>query len=104
MILYSFHMAIYLYKILEMSLCMTKPTKWPVHPAKTRIGLGIRPVWSESSLSAWRIIGSLATHKVHSKDWSDWAHAKTDLSLRRAHSYFVGFVMLRLKYESYNPV
>ena len=29
---------------------MTKPTKWHVRPAKTQISLGIRPVWSESSL------------------------------------------------------
>ena len=29
---------------------------------KTQISLGIRPVWSESSLSAWRQLGSLATH------------------------------------------
>ena len=28
-----------------------------VRPAKTQISLGIRPVWSESSLSAWRNIG-----------------------------------------------
>ena len=47
---------------------MTKPTKWQVHPAKTQISLGIRPVWSESSLSAWRKLRSLATHWVHSKD------------------------------------
>ena len=31
---------------LQMSLCMTKPTKSPVCPAKTRISLHIRPVWS----------------------------------------------------------
>ena len=31
---------------------MTKPAKGSVHPAKTQISLGIRPVWSESSLSA----------------------------------------------------
>ena len=31
---------------------MTKPTKWPVRQAKTRISLGIRPVWSESSMCA----------------------------------------------------
>ena len=37
-----------------MSRRMTKPTKLPVRPAKTRINLGIRPVWSESLLSAWR--------------------------------------------------
>ena len=48
---------------------MTKPTKWPVRPAKTQVSLGIRPVWSEkfslglrpvwseSSLSAWRKLG-----------------------------------------------
>ena len=37
-------------------------------PAKTQISLGIRPVWSESSLFAWRKLGSLATHWVHSED------------------------------------
>ena len=39
-----------------------------VCPAKTQISLGIRPVWSESSLSAWRKHGSLATHWAHSED------------------------------------
>ena len=39
-----------------------------VHPAKTRISLGIPPVWSESSLSAWRKLGSLATHWEHSEN------------------------------------
>ena len=34
----------------HMSCCMTKPTKWPVRPAKTQISLGIRPVWSEPLL------------------------------------------------------
>ena len=38
-------------------------------PAKTEISLGIRPVWSESTLSAWRKLGSLATH---------WVQVKTD--------------------------
>ena len=51
-----------------LSCLMTKPTKWNVRPAKTQISLGIRPVWSESSLSAWRKLGSLATHWVHSED------------------------------------
>ena len=35
-----------------MSRLVTKPTKWHVRPAKTQISLGIRPVRSESSLSA----------------------------------------------------
>ena len=52
----------------HMSQCVTKPTKWHVHPAKTQISLGICPVWSESLLSAWRKLGSLATHWVHNKD------------------------------------
>ena len=38
-----------------------------VHPAKTQISLGIRPVWSESSLSAWRKLWSLATHWAHNE-------------------------------------
>ena len=36
-----------------------------VRPAKPQISLGIRPVWSESSLSAWRKLGSLATWDYH---------------------------------------
>ena len=39
-----------------------------VRPAKTLISLGICPVWSESSLSTWRKLGSLATHWAHSED------------------------------------
>ena len=35
---------------------MTKPTYWHVRPAKTRISLGIRPVWSESSLCAQWVV------------------------------------------------
>ena len=30
----------------NLSRLITKPTKWPVRPAKTWISLGIRPVWS----------------------------------------------------------
>ena len=52
----------------DMSRLITKLTKWHVRPAKTQISLGIRPVWSESSLSAWRKLGSLATRWAHSED------------------------------------
>ena len=51
---------------------MTKPTKWYVRPVNTQISLGIRPVWLESSLSAWRKTGSLATH---------WAQAQSLIRL-----------------------
>ena len=49
-----------------------KTNKWHVRPAKTQISLGIRPVLSESSLSAWRQLGSLAT---------GWAQANTLIRL-----------------------
>ena len=45
-----------------------KTNKMTVHRAKTQISLGISSVWSESSLSAWRQLGSLATHWAHSED------------------------------------
>ena len=66
-----------------MSRDMTKPKK-VVRPAKTQISLGIRLVWSEASLFAWRNLGSLTTH---------WA----GLSHRWAHTQFVCFVVSRLK-------
>ena len=43
-----------------------------VRPAKTQISLGIRPVWSESLLSAWRKLGSLATHWVRTLIFVDF--------------------------------
>ena len=43
-----------------------KTNKVTVRPAKTLLSLGIRPVWSESLLPAWRNLGSLATHWAHS--------------------------------------
>ena len=62
---------------------------------------GLPSVWSESSLSAWRKIGYLATHWVHSKD-TDQAGRITRLIwlfvVRMC--YFVGFVMLRLIFIS----
>ena len=45
-----------------------KTNKVSVCPAKTQTSLGIHPVWSESLLSAWRKLGSLATHWAHSED------------------------------------
>ena len=72
---------------------MTKPTKWHVHPAKTQISLGIHPVWSEASLTAWRNTGSSATNWAHCEDSNPprliWVFAG-----RTGH--FVGFVVMRL--------
>ena len=69
---YCLYVRVYMYlRYLGPSVCEPrhdKTNKMAVRPAKTQISLGIRPVWSESSLSAWRSIGSLATHWVHSED------------------------------------
>ena len=51
-----------------MSRDMTKPNSVAVRTAKTQISLGIRPVWSESSLSAWRKFGTLAAQWAHNED------------------------------------
>ena len=67
-----------------------------VRPAKTQISLGIRPVWSVFAVrmkKAWILSYPLSAHR---RLWSDWADAQADLSLRWAHTHFVGFVMLQL--------
>ena len=51
-----------------LSRLITKQTMWLCAQRKTQISLGMRPVWSESSLSAWRKFGALATHWAHSQD------------------------------------
>ena len=56
-----------LYMQRHLSHLMTKQTKWHVRPAKTQISLGIRPVKSEFSPSAWRKLGSLAAHWAHTE-------------------------------------
>ena len=52
---------------------MTRSTKWPVRPAKTQISLVIRPVSSESLLSAWRKPWVLSYPlSAQRRLWSDW--------------------------------
>ena len=77
---------------------MTKPTKWPVRPVKTQIRLGICPVWSEPSLSAWGNLGTLATQWVDSMtdqtgrmftlplSWYDWNALGRDVKPILIHS------------------
>ena len=86
----------------NMSRLTTKPTKWSVHPAKTPISLGIRPIWSESKLSAWRKLGSLDTYWVDSED-SDQTGQMPRLIrvLAGCTGHFVGFVMRRLNLSFY---
>ena len=75
-----------------------------VLPAKTQISLGIRPVWSESSLSAWRKLGSVATHWAHSKDSDQtgrmprliWVFAEPWICHEAAHfTFYLSHISIR---------
>ena len=73
--------------LIDLSRDMTKPTKWVC--AQWRL----RSDWAsaqtdQSSLSAWRNLGPLATHWAHSAQRRLWPD-----------THFVGFVMLRLIYR-----
>ena len=77
-----------------------KTNKMSVHPAKTQISLGICPVWSESSLSAWRKLGSLATHWAHSEDSDQTGRMPRLIWVFAGRiGHFVGFVVRRLIYH-----
>ena len=70
-----------------------KTNKVSVRPAKTQISLGIRPVWSDRVFAVrmkkpWAISYPLSAQR---RLWSDWADAQADLSLRWAHTPFLGF-------------
>ena len=76
-----------------LSHLMTKRTKWSLRPAKTQIC----PVWSASSLSTWRNIGSSATHGAHCED-SDQSGRMPRLIwvFAGCKVHLVGFVMKQL--------
>ena len=68
-----------------------KTNKMTVRPAKTQISLGIRRVWSESSLCAPWVAKDPSFLHADSKDWLDWASTQADLSLHWAHMPFCWF-------------
>ena len=79
--------------ILHLSRLMTKPKKWYVCPAKTdqpEHPPSLIRVFTVCMKKAWVFSYPLSTQR---RLWSDWADAQADLSLRWAHSHFVGFVM-----------
>ena len=82
------HIIMFLWRNTENYPLLSPNTLDPIFgPSQIPIWAAVRPVSSKSSLSAWRKLGSLATHWVHSED-SD--------QTGRMHTLFVGFVMLRL--------
>ena len=53
-----------------------KTNKVSVRPAKTQISLGIRLLWSESSLCAQLVAKDPRFLHADSEDWSDWADTR----------------------------
>ena len=73
---------------------MTKPTKWPLRPAKTQIAQS-----DQSLLSAWRNTGSSATHWAHCEDSNQTGWMPRLIWVFTGHTdHFVGFVMRWLKW------
>ena len=76
-----------------------KTNKMSVRPAKTQISLGIRPVWSESSLRAQQVAKDPSfLHADSEVSDQTGRKARVNRSLRWANSHFVGFMMSRLIY------
>ena len=74
-----------------MSRRMTKPTKWHVCPARTRISLGIHPVWSVFAVRMKEASVLSYPLSIQRTLWSDWADAQADLSLCWVHKPFCWF-------------
>ena len=87
---------------INMSFSKTKPTNWHMRPAKTQISQGICPVWSESSLLAWRKLRSLVIHWAQSEDTDQTPRLIGVFAGRIGH--FVGFVNLRPIYRLPNDI
>ena len=83
-----------------LSRFMTKPTKWHVRPAKTQISLGIRPVWSESSLCAPWVAKDPSFLHADSEDSDQTGRMPRLIWVFAGRTcHFVGFVMRRLKFS-----
>ena len=107
---FSWHVTVnttFFFLALWLSHIMTKPTKWPVRPAKTQISLGIRPVLHHLcvarllfELSFCSVLFSLIRFfavrmkkpwvlsypmSAQQSLWSDWVDTQADLSLGWAH-------------------
>ena len=59
----KYYLVVYLYLLRQ-----KWAASWQHQQNGTKFETGIRPVWSEPSLSAWKKLESLATHWAHSED------------------------------------
>ena len=74
-----------------------KTNKVTVRPAKTQISLGIRPVWSESSLCAWWVAKDPSFLHADSEDSDQTGRMPRLIWVFAGRTcHFVGFVMRRL--------
>ena len=71
-----------------------KTSKMTFAPSKDSNQPGNLPSLIRVFLSAYRQFESVATHKAHSEDWSDWEDAHPDLSLRWAHMLFCWLIVM----------
>ena len=68
--------------------------------ANTQISLGIHSVWTESSVSAWRNLGSLATHYAHREESDQTERIPRPIWVFAGRTRnFIGFVTMRLIYS-----
>ena len=80
-----------------MSRNMTKPTMWPVRPAKTQVRLGIRPVWLESSQCAQWVAKDPMVLYADSEGSDQTGRMPRLIRVFAGRTgYYDGFVMLRL--------
>ena len=71
-----------------LSCLTTKPTKWCVRPAKTQISLGIRPVWSESSLCTQWVAKDPSFLYADSEDSDQTGHTAESSLGAQPHCWF----------------
>ena len=89
----------------NLSRIVTKPTKWHVRPAKTQISLGIRPVWSESSLCAQWVAKDPSFLHADSEDSDQIGRMPRLIWVVTGRTcHFVGFVTRRLIIGGYKAV
>ena len=62
-----------------------------MHPVKTQISLGMRPVWSVFTVGSIGSQGPNVSSCGQQRLWSDWMDAQADPSLRWAHMPFCWF-------------
>ena len=70
-----------------LSRLMTKLTKWHVHPAKTQISLGTRPVWPVFAVRTKKAKVLSYPLSTQRRLWLEWVDANADPSLRWAQSF-----------------